>query len=135
MPGLRPPSPVVPPSSLCRPLQLLCRLHQAAYRGDRFLEHGTLLGIEGNLDDPLHALGADHHGNADIEVLDAVLAGEPRGAWEHTLFVAEIGFRHGDRRGGRRIESRAGLQEIDDLAAAAAGALDDGIDALLRRPT
>ena len=71
---------------------------------------------------------ADHDRHADIHVLDAVLAVEVGGAGQHALLVLEVALGHGDGRGGRRIEGRAGLQQVDDLAAALAGALDDGVE-------
>ena len=90
--------------------------------------------IEGDLDDPLDAIGADDDRHADIKAFDAIFAIELRGAGQNPALVAQIGFRHGDRRGRRRIKSRAGLQETDDFAAALAGALDDGVEPGLRGP-
>src|SRR5580658_7390082 len=51
-------------------LDLPGRLDEGAHGSDGFVEHRLLLGVERDLDDALDALGADHHGNADIEVLD-----------------------------------------------------------------
>ena len=101
-------------------------------RGDRFVEHrlcSALFSVD--LDDALDAAGADHHRHADIDALDAVLAREIGGAGQHALLVLEIALGHLDRRSGRRIEGRAGLQQADDLAAAVAGALDDRVELLL----
>ena len=50
------------------------------------------------------------------------------------MLVLEIGLGHGDRRGRRRVEGRAGLQKADDLAAALAGPLNDRVEFALRRP-
>ena len=88
--------------------------------GDRFLEHGALGAVELDLDDALDALGADHHRHADIEILHAVFAVEPGGAGQHALLVAQIAFRHRDGGGRRRVEGRAGLEQVDDLGAAVA---------------
>src|SRR5262249_3078698 len=139
MPGLRQPRGFprrygAPGLGLRPGLDLLRRLDETAHRAHGFVEHRLFLWVERDLDDALDALGADPHGPADIEVLDAVLPGEPSGAGQHALLVAEIGFGHGDRRGCRRVEGRAGLEQIDDLAAAAARALHDLVDALLRGP-
>ena len=73
---------------------LLDDVDQLADRGDRFVEGRLLLAIELDLDDALDAAGADHDRHADIEVLDPVLAVEPRGAGQHALLVAQIGLGH-----------------------------------------
>ena len=82
-----------------------------------------------DLEDALDAAVADHHRHADIHALHVVFAVEIGGAGQHALLVLEVALGHGDGRGGRRIEGRAGLEQVDDLAAALAGALDDGVDA------
>ena len=46
----------------------------------------------------------------------------------------QVALGHRDGGGGRGVEGGAGLQQGDDLAAAAAGALDDGVELLLRQP-
>src|SRR5439155_23854235 len=61
---------------------------------DRFVEFGLLVAIEADLDDALDPAGADHHRHTDIEVLDAVLPGQPGGAGQHPLLVAQIRFGH-----------------------------------------
>src|SRR3546814_1988694 len=50
--------------------------------------------IERDLDDFLDAVLADLNGNADVEPINAVLAGEVRGAGQDALLVAEIAFGH-----------------------------------------
>ena len=45
---------------------------------------------------PLHAFLADHHRQADIEILDAIGAVDMDGAGQHALLVLEIAFRHRD---------------------------------------
>ena len=45
-----------------------------------------------------------------------------------------MGLCHFDGRGGGRIEGRAGFQQADNLGAAIAGALDDRLQPVLRRP-
>src|SRR3546814_6294647 len=87
--------------------------------------------IERDLDDFLDAVLADLNGNADVEPINAVLAGEVRGAGQDALLVAEIAFGHGDGAGGRSVEGRAGLEQGDDLAATVGRALDDFVDARL----
>ena len=91
-----------------------------------------LLGrVELDLDDLLHAVGADHHRHADVHVLHAVLAVEVGGAGQHAALVLEVALGHRDGGGGRRIEGRAGPEQGDDLAAAPARALDHGVELLL----
>src|SRR6266498_615200 len=54
-------------------------------RLDRFVEVGLFLAFQVELDDALDPAGADHHRHADIEILDAVLAGQPGGARQDPL--------------------------------------------------
>src|SRR5438874_8190320 len=63
---------------------------QPAHRLDRFVEGGLLVAIELQFDNALDAAAADHHRHADIEVLDGILASEPRGAGQDALLVAQI---------------------------------------------
>src|ERR1700730_1614835 len=108
---------------------------QLADRGDRFVERRPFLLVERDLDHPLDAAGADHDGDADVEILDPILPVEPRRTGQHAFLVAQIGLGHLDRRTGRRIEGRAGLQQPDDLAAAVPRALDDFVEAIRRGPS
>src|SRR5438552_1827437 len=62
---------------------------QLADGGDRFVEGGLLFAVERDLDDALDTAGADHDRDADIEVLDPVLAVEPGGAGQDALLVAQ----------------------------------------------
>src|SRR6201999_4331743 len=100
---------------------LLAGVDQALDGADRLVEGFAILAGKLDLDNALHALAADHDGHADIHVLHAVFAIEIGGAGHHALLVAQIALGHRDRRGRRRIERRAGLQEVDDLGAAIAG--------------
>src|SRR5205807_7569115 len=77
----------------CRGAHLAGEVNEAPDRLDRFVEFGLLLAVEADLDDALDPAGADHHRHPDIEVLDAVLSGQPRGAGQHPLLVAQIGLR------------------------------------------
>ena len=79
---------------------------------------------------PLRAELARH---ADVEAVDAVLAFEISGAGQNLLLVFQNCFGHLDRRGRRRVVSRAGLEQADDLRAAVGRALDDGVDLLFRQ--
>src|SRR5436305_5837503 len=114
---------------------LLASIHKTLHRADRFIKTFPVLAGEFDLDNALDPFGSDHHGNADIHVLDAVFAAEIGRARQHALLVAQIAFRHGDRRRRRRIKGRTGFQQVDDLGAAIAGPVDDLIDARLRGPT
>src|SRR5215207_6452738 len=109
-------------------------LDQALHRLHRLDEHLPLRGIEVDLDDLLHAVGADHHGNADVHALDAVLAVEEGGAGQHAALVLEVALGHLDGGGGRRIERRTRLQQVDDLAATLAGAVDNAVEPGLVEP-
>src|SRR5918993_5319913 len=112
----------------------LARDEQLLDRVDAGLEIGLGGVVELDFDDALDSVRADDHGDADVEVVDAVLAGQMRRGREHALLVLEEALGHRDRRRRGRVEGASGLQQSDDLAAAAAGALDDCIDPLRRRP-
>src|SRR5262249_50405337 len=109
-------------------------LDQARHRLGRLLEHGALGAAELDFDDALDPFCADHRGYADIEVLDPVFAVEVGGARQHALLVAQKALRHGHGRRRRRIEGRAALEQVDDLGAAVARALDDLVEPGLRGP-
>src|SRR6185369_8741065 len=98
---------------------------QALHGVDRLLEHRPLRRIEVDLDDLLDAIGTNHYGHAHIHALHAVFAVEVGGAGEHAALVLEVALGHLDGGGRGRVEGGAGLQQVDDLAAAAARTLDD----------
>src|SRR5262245_20130939 len=77
---------------------------------------------------------ADHGGHPDIKVLDPVLAVEVGRARKDALLVLEKALRHGDGRRRRRVEGRPALEQVDDLGAAVARALDDLVEPRLRGP-
>jgi hypothetical protein len=114
-------------------VDVLAGLQQALDRGDRLFEHRLFFVVGGELDDLLDAAGADQGRDADIEVRQAVFARQPDGAGQDALLVQQVGLGHGDRRFRRSVEGRAGLQQGHDLAAALAGALDDGVQLVLRQ--
>ena len=66
--------------------------------------------------------------------MNAVLASKVGRAGQYALLVLEVALGHGDRRGGRGVERRTGLQQIDDFAAAVAGPVDDLVQAFLGKP-
>src|SRR4051795_11328368 len=107
------------------------RIEQLPHRVRRLLERSLLLLGERDLDDLLNPVAAELHGDADVEVVEAVLAGQIRGARKDFAFVFQDRFDHLHRRGAGRVPRR-GLEEIDDFRAAVAGARDDRVDALLR---
>src|SRR4029079_8081233 len=107
---------------------------QTLHRLHRLLAHGARCAIELDLHDALHAVGADHDRYADIHALHAILAAEVGGTGQYAPLVLEVALGHLDRRGCGRVEGRARLQQVDDLAAALARALDDGVEALLLDP-
>src|SRR5262249_28931209 len=101
---------------------------ESLHRRDRLVESLAVLAGEVDLDDPLYTLAPNHDRHADIHVLHTVFAVEIGGAGQDALLVAQVAFGHRDRGCGRRIEGRAGLQQIDDLGAAIAGPVDDLVD-------
>jgi hypothetical protein len=89
------------------------------------LQSGVFFGSELDLDDLLEAGRAQLAGDADVVALDAVLALEVDGAGDNLLLVLEDRFDHLDGGGGGGVVGAAGLEVLDDLRAAVAGALDD----------
>src|SRR3546814_9797393 len=81
------------------------------------------------------AARADLHRYAHIQAIDAIFAVDIGGAGQDALLVAQIGFGHSDAARGRSVEGRTGAEQRDDLATAAAGALDDRVDLILRGET
>src|SRR6185437_14564679 len=94
------------PSRLGLGFQALDDFEQRLNGCDGFVEHLPFAAVESDLDDPLDAAGADHRRYADIEILDAVLAGQPGGARQYALLVAQKGLSHLDGGRRRRIEGR-----------------------------
>src|SRR5690606_38093902 len=109
-------------------------LGQALHRGYRLVEHLLFGLVEIELQDPLHAAGPDHDRDADIGVLHAILATKIGRAGQHPLLVLQIALGHGNGGRSRRVVGGTGLQQADDLAAPLAGALDNGVEPLFRRP-
>src|SRR5207248_10851303 len=62
---------------------------------------------------------------------NSVFAFQVDSARKNLLFVFEDGFDHFYRRGGWRVVSGTGLQQIDDLRAAFARAFNNRVDAIL----
>jgi hypothetical protein len=102
--------------------------------GGALLEHRLLVVREGELEDLLDALAADDGGDADVDVLVAVLAVEVRAHGRRRFWSLRnaSAIAIGARR-GRVVGARA--HEVDDLAAARARALDDRVELLLRDRT
>src|SRR6266550_9140268 len=96
----------------------------------RSLQGGPLIVGEFELNDLFRAARPQLDGHPPEETADAILAVEPHGAGKNLLAVEHDGIDHfGDRRRGR-VVGTAGLQQVDDLGTAVAGALDDGLDPL-----
>src|SRR5262249_22870467 len=112
----------------------LAGVDQRRQRLRRLVENAALRTIELNLDYTLNALGTNDRRHADVKVLDSVFTVEIGGAGQGAFLVLEIALNHGGGGGRRRIERRAGLEQVDDIGAAVAGALDDGVEARLRGP-
>ncbi|ENN89596.1 hypothetical protein RHSP_59721 [Rhizobium freirei PRF 81] len=107
---------------------------EAGNGSDRLVESFLLGLVEIDFDDALDTACTDDGGNADIHVLDAILAVEVSGARQNALLVLEVGFSHLNGRGSRSVIGRAGLQQADDFGAAVTGALDDFFEALGGEP-
>src|SRR5690606_37508686 len=99
---------------------------------DRALERRALLFGKVDLEDALDAARPKQDGDAGADVALAVLAFEVGDGGEDALFVLQNRFGHLDRRGARRVVGAARLEKVDDLSAAEARPLDDGVEALLR---
>src|SRR3546814_2528854 len=80
-----------------------------------------------DFDNLLDATSTDHYRYADIEVVNAIFARQIGGAGQNPLLVLQICLGHFNTAGGRRIESRSGLQQADDLSTARTRALHDGV--------
>jgi hypothetical protein len=65
-------------------------LEQLLDRIDADLEVCASLVVEVDLDDALDAARADHHRDSDIEVVDAVLAGQVGRCGKNALLVLQI---------------------------------------------
>src|SRR3984957_931627 len=87
------------------------------------------------LKDQRRVLPCAAHLTGQYGVVDAILPGQMGRAGQHAALILQIGFGPSDCCSGRRVEGRAGLQQIDDLAAAFASAFDDGVDSFLCWPT
>src|SRR6266404_3031642 len=109
---------------------LVHRLDELLDMAHRDAELLLLVVGERDLDHLLDAAGADLHRHADVDATHAVLAVQVRGARQDAALVEEVGLRHLHGGAGRRVEGRAGLQEIDDLAARLPHPILDGVQAL-----
>ena len=110
------------------PFHFFDNIDQAFNRRDRFVELSLLTGVELHFDDAFDALGTDHDGNADIHALHTIFAVQVGRTGQNALFVLQIRLGHGDGRRGRCVESRTIAQQLNDLTATRAGALDDRVD-------
>ena len=63
--------------------------------------------------------------------LSPIFAAEVGGHGQNAFLVLEIARGHGDGAFGRGVEGRSGFQQRHNLAAASAGALDDGVQLIL----
>jgi hypothetical protein len=95
----------------------------------RFVQQLLLRGRQRDLDDLLHALGAELHRYADEQVVDPVLALQVDRAGVDLLLVLQDALDHLGRRRARR-DPRARANQLGQLAAAAGGALRDRLDAI-----
>ena len=89
--------------------------------------------IKCDLDNFLNAASTDHHGYANIKIVDAILASQVGRCGQNALLIVKLGFGHCDAARGWRVISRTSLEQSDDFATTAAGALNDRVNAILRR--
>src|SRR5690348_13361998 len=106
------------------------RLHRPAHGVRALRERRTLIRGQLDLVDLLEPLAAELARYAEEEILQPVLAREPRGARENAMLVERDALAHLHRRGGRRVVGRARLQVLHDLRTAGARALDDLVERL-----
>src|SRR4051794_4727355 len=104
--------------------ELLRRFDELFDGRRRLVQHCLLGGVELDGEHLLDAAGADHHRHSHVEVAVAVLSFEVSGRGQQALGVAQVGLGHLDGGGGGGVVG-AGPHQLDDLAAAVAGALDD----------
>src|SRR5437762_6438722 len=97
----------------------------------RFVEPSLLVRRQLDLDDLFDAVSPQLHRHANKEALVTVLPLQERRARKDLALVFENRLDHLDRGRSRRVPRR-GLEQIHDLRAAVASAVDDGIDTLLR---
>ena len=90
-----------------------------------FFRAASSSACELDLDDLLEAGRAQLAGNADVVAVDAVLALQISRAGKNLLLVLEDGFDHLSDCGRGGVVGAAGLEVLDDLGAAVAGALDE----------
>src|SRR3954453_19286874 len=72
----------------------LQRIEQLPNRIGRFLERGAFVLRQRDLDDLLDPVSPELHRNADVEVVEAVLAGQIRGTGEDLAFVFQDRLDH-----------------------------------------
>src|SRR5438105_4707390 len=101
-----------------------------AHRLGRGAKRALLLVREVELDDLLHAAGAELHRYTHVEPVDAVFALEVRGAREDALLVEHDRVDHLRRGRARRIPRRR-AEQVHDLAPALRGPLDHRLDLLV----
>src|SRR3546814_12787423 len=87
-----------------------------------------------DFDNLLDATSTDHYRYADIEVVNAIFARQIGGAGQNPLLVLQLCLGHFNTDGGRRIESRSGLQQADEPSTARTRAFQHGVDSPLGGP-
>ena len=83
---------------------------------------------QADFDDFLHAGCAHLDRHAHVQVVDAVLAGQPGGAWKDSFFVPHNGRHHFGNGGSGRVEGAARFEVSDNLGAAVPRAFDQAFD-------
>src|SRR5829696_9692798 len=99
-------------------------VHDLAHGGGGIPKRLLLLVAQVELDDLLDAGRAHLHRHAHVQTVDAVLALEVRRARKEALLVEQHRVDHLRARRSRRVPG-GGPEQIDDLAAADGGALDE----------
>src|SRR6185312_5122576 len=94
----------------------------------RLAQAGELALREVALDNTADAGRAELRLDAEVDAVDAVLAVDPRAPGHQGAGVLDHGARHPGRRGRGGVESRAALEQADDLRAAVARADDELLD-------
>src|SRR5215210_5659832 len=107
-------------------------LHEITHGVGAIIQFSQFFVAEAELDDVFDARGAELDGDADEEVVQAVLALQVGRAREDALLVEKDGVYHLGCGRGRRVESAPALEEADDLCPALTGAVHYSFDTIFR---
>src|SRR5713101_2239723 len=105
--------------------------HQLPHRRGGAVERRLLIGGELDLDDLLEAPGSQARRYAEEQIAVAILPVQGDGARQDPVLVEQDRLHHLDDGRRRGVVGAARLEQVDDLDAAVARALHDGVDLLI----